>query len=240
MPDTYVIDESDDPVVFSDSPDSPAAEFMVEERPRSISDLYRLGIVHRSVPEEDLQEIQRSLEHMSVPDVLVSEGNHGLVSSREIAGIATTPHEVVVMREAVARTASMLIARGHSPNVATLTAGKAARFMSPIRDAFPVWKEVRLNLDLDVRGLLYIRKSINALTAMNVTFHVHGWIVPEGSHFLLTCNEMVGVRANMLDISLVAQEMSTPGPHPPIEGYSDRLPLSAIQARVQAVTAGWR
>ena len=36
MPDTYVIEESDYPVVFSDSPDSPAAEFLVEERPRSI------------------------------------------------------------------------------------------------------------------------------------------------------------------------------------------------------------
>ena len=114
MPDTYVIEESDYPVVFSDSPDSPAAEFLVEERPRSIRDLYRLGIIHPAIPEEDLNDIQRSLEHASVPDVVL-EGNHGVVSSREIEGTATIPQEVVMVRDAVSRATAMLIARGHSP-----------------------------------------------------------------------------------------------------------------------------
>ncbi|MDN4645887.1 hypothetical protein [Arthrobacter sp. PsM3] len=241
MPGTYVIEESDDPVVFSDSPDSPAAEFLVEETPRSISDLYRLGIIHPSIPEEDLHDIQRSLEHASVPDVVFSDGNHGVVSSRKVEGSATIPHEVVVVRDAVRRATSMLIARGHSPALAKLTAEKGARFISPVRDAFPVWKEVRLlDRDLEVRGLLFLKRSINALTAGNVKFHKHGWIFPESSHFLLTCNEMVGVTTNPWEIPLVVEEMSKPGPHPPIEGYTDRLAVSEILARVEAVTAGWR
>jgi len=241
MPDTYVIEESDYPVVFSDSPDSPAAEFLVEERPRSIRDLYRLGIIHPAIPEEDLNDIQRSLEHASVPDVVFSEGNHGVVSSREIEGTATIPQEVVMVRDAVSRATAMLIARGHSPALAKLTAEKGARFISPVRDAFPLWKEVRLlDRDLEVRGLLFLKRSINALTAGNVKFHQYGWIVPESSHFLLTCNEMVGVPPTPLEIPLVVEEMTKPGPHPPIEGYTDRLSVAEILARVEAVTAGWR
>ena len=140
MPDTYVIEETDDPVVFSDSHDSPAAEFLVEERPRSISDLYRYGIIHPSIPEEDLLDIQRSLEHATVPDVVFTEGNHGVVYSREIEGMATIPREVVMAHEAVRRATSMLVARGHAPALAKLTAEKGARFISPVRDAFPVWR----------------------------------------------------------------------------------------------------
>jgi hypothetical protein len=241
MPGTYVIEESDNPVVFSDSPDSPAAEFLVEERPRSINDLYRLGIIHPAVPEEDLLDIQRSLANASVPDVVFSDGNHGVVSSREIEGIATMPVEVVMVRDAVRRATSMLVARGHSPALAKLTAEKGARFISPVRDAFPVWKEVRLqDLDLEVKGMLFLKRSINALTAINVRFHTYGWIVPESSHFLLTCNEMVGVPNKPLEIPLVIEEMNKPGPHPPIEGYTDRLSVAEILARVEAVTAGWR
>jgi hypothetical protein len=241
VPGTYVIEDSDDPVVFSDSPDSPAAEFLVEEQPRSISDLYRLGIIHPSIPEEDLRDIQRSLERVSMPDVVFSEGNHGVVSSREIEGMATIPHEVMVVRDAINRATSMLVARGHSPAIAKLTAEKGARFISPFSDAAPVWKEIRLpDLDLEVRGMLYLKRTINALTAVNVRFHKHGWIIPESSHFLLTCNEMVGVPTNPWEIPLVVEEMTKPGPHPPIEGYTDRLAVSEIQARVQAVTAGWR
>lgn len=241
MPGTYVIEESHDPVVFSDSPDSPAAEFLVEERPRSISDLYRLGIIHPAVSEEDLHDIQRSLARAIAPDVVFSEGNHGVVYQREIEGTTTIPQEVILVRDAVERATTMLIARGYSPALAKLTAEKGARFIAPVRDAFPVWKEVRfLDRDIDVRGLLFLKRSLNALRARNITFHTHGWIFPESSYFLLTCNEISGVPTNPLDIPLVAEEMSKPGPHPPIEGYSDRLSVSEILARVEAVTAGWR
>ncbi|WP_151723860.1 hypothetical protein [Arthrobacter luteolus] len=241
MPGTYVVEAAHDPVVFSESPDSPAAEFLVEERPRSIRDLYRLGIIHPAIPEDDLHDIQRSLEHSVVPDVVFSEGNHGVVASRDAEGTATIPREVVLMREAVSRAASMLIARGHPPALARLTAEKGARFISPVRDVFPVWREVRFpNLDLEVRGLLFLKRSINALTAVNVRFHEHGWIFPESSHFLLTCNEMTGVPRKPWEVPLVIEEMSRPGPHPPIAGYTDRLAVSEIFARAEAVTATWR
>lgn len=241
MPHPYVIEEGDDPVVFSDSPDSPAAEFLVEHTPRSIDDLYRLGIIHPSIPQEDLEDIQRTLKRSTAPDVIVSEGNYGVISAREIEGISTIPQEVTIMREAVSRATNMLIARGHSPAAAELAAAKGARFISPVRDAFPIWKEVQLgNRDLDVRGMLYIQRSVNSLSALTVTFHTFGWIIPEGSHFMLTCDEMVGERPEPLVIHRVVEEMNKPGPHPPIEGYSDRLAVSEIRARVQSVTAGWR
>ncbi|MBD7994623.1 hypothetical protein H9639_04865 [Arthrobacter sp. Sa2CUA1] len=241
MPGTYVIEETHNPVVFSDSPDSPAADFLVEERPRSIRDLYRLGIIHPAIPEDDLHDIQRSLEHSVVPDVVFSEGNHGVVSARTVQGVAAIPPEVVMAREVISRATAMLIARGHPPALARLTAEKGARFISPVRDAFPVWREVRFpNLDLEVRGLLFLKRSINALTALNVRFHEHGWIFPESSHFLLTCNEMVGVPRKPWEVPLVMQEMSKPGPHPPIAGYTDRLSVAEIFARAEAVTATWR
>ncbi|MBD8042651.1 hypothetical protein H9638_02380 [Arthrobacter sp. Sa2BUA2] len=241
MPGTYVIEAAHDPVVFSDSPDSPAAEFLVEERPRSIRDLYRLGIIHPAIPEEDLHDIQRSLEHSVVPDVVFSEGNHGVVSSRSAEGVAPIPPEAVMTRDVISRAAAMLIARGHPPVLAKLTAEKGARFISPLRDVFPVWREVRFpNLDLEVRGLLVLKRSINALTALNVKFHKHGWIFPESSHFLLTCNEMVGVPGKPWEVPLVLEEMSKPGPHPPIAGYTDRLSVAEISARAEMVTATWR
>lgn len=240
MRETYVIEESEAPVVFSDSPDSPAAEFLVEKTPRSIRDLYEFGIIHPSVPEDDLRDIENALKHITVPDVLLAD-DESVVSAREIEGVVTTPHEVAIMREAVSRATSMLVARGHSPKIAELTAAKAARFISPIRDTTPVWREIHMaDLNLEVRGLLYIKRSINSLWALDVIFHPFGWIIPEGSHFLLTCNEMVGRRPSPLDIPLVAQELTKPGPRPPIDGVTPRLPVGEIKARAQAAAAGWR
>jgi hypothetical protein len=43
--DTVVVDDGDRPVVFSPSPDSPAAPYLVEHRPRSLREMYDLGII---------------------------------------------------------------------------------------------------------------------------------------------------------------------------------------------------
>ncbi|WP_433664476.1 hypothetical protein ACQPW1_21440 [Nocardia sp. CA-128927] len=240
--DTFVIEEGAAPVVFSTSPDSPAAPYLVERRPSSLDDMYELGIIPSSVERDHLHEARELAQRISLPDAVFVDEAGRWFGDRAIPGIVPVPHEYAIAAETIRRTSRHLEHRGYDSTEAMLIARKAVSFLAPTTLGSPVWRTVEFpGLDLDVRGILYVSRKIHGLTARNVRFRHTGWIVPEGSHFMLTCDRIQGDPKPPDWQSMVWQEMAGIGPDPgPIEHWTDRLGIDEIRQRAQAVSQGWR
>lgn len=240
--DTFVIEEGPTPVVFSASPDSPAAPYLVERRLSSLDDMYELGIIPSSVAREHLDEARELAQRISLPDAVFVDEQGRWFGDRAIPGIVPLPRDYAIATEVIRRTSRHLEYRGYDPTEADLIARKSVNFLAPTTLGSPVWRTVELaDLDLDVRGILYVSRKIHGLMARNVRFRYTGWIVPEGSHFMLTCDEIHGDAKPPAWQSLVWQQMAGIGPDPgPIEHWTDRLGIEQIRQRAQAVSQGWR
>lgn len=243
--DTFVVEGSEDPVVFSTSPDSPAAPFLVEHHPRRIEDLYEIGAVAPIIAIEHLKEIEQMVRTISMPKVVASSGLGVPVAPRKLSGVLTTPPEVILMREVARRGAAVLEARGFDSDLARLTAAKAALFITPgPKPKGLIWREVRMvDRDLDIHGHLVVDRKINALSARNIHFGVGGWLVPAASHFILKCDLIHGDPMPKVDVGRIVKEitdMGVPKPPGPVETWTRRLPINEIHAAAEHVTQNWR
>ncbi|MGD2194947.1 hypothetical protein ACP8WK_34025 [Mycolicibacterium nivoides] len=243
--DTFVVDDSELPVVFSVSPDSPAAPFLVEHHPRRLEDMYEIGAIAPIIPIEHLKEIEQMVRTISMPKVVASSGLGVPVAPRKLARVLTTPPEVMLVREVARRGAAVLEARGFDSELAQLTAAKAASFITPgPKPKDLVWREVRMvDRDLDIHGRLVVDRKINALSARNIHFGVGGWLVPAASHFILKCDLIYGDPMPKVDVARIVQEiteMGVPRPPEPVETWTQRQPINEIHAAAQRVTQNWR
>lgn len=239
---TFVVEEGELPVVFSTSPDSPAAPFLVQHRPSSLDDMYDLGFIPPTVPIEHLNEARELAKRVSLPG-LMDVGQGQWVSDHAIPGVNTVPRRAAIAQEVIRRTSIHLERVGHSPMLASVVANRVVEIISPAGDGYLQINTVKVG-DLDVRGTLYVTRQIFGLEAMDVTFHWDGWIVPQGSHFLLTCNKVSGLNdAPHLSAHAdqIVQDISAAVPKPgPIEGWTNRLPVNEIHERAMQVTQNWR
>lgn len=241
----FVIEDGERPVVFSASPDSPAAPYVIEHRPSSLEDMYELGIMPGSIKIEHLEEARDIVSRVRLPDAVFADEQGRWFADRAIPGLITVPREYAIIQETILRTTRHLEIRGYDSAEAKLTAQKAAYFIASEAVEVPVWRAVNLlEMDLDVHGILYVERSIHEISARNVTFRKHGWIVPAGNNFLLTCQEIRGTADDpleVLDVEGIVQEAAgLPHPGPPIEGWDDRLAIHDIQRLAGEVTQGWR
>jgi hypothetical protein len=236
------VEEGEHPVVFSTSPDSPAAPFLVEHKISSLREMNELGFIPPFVELDHLYEIRELAKRVSFPG-RVKLANGQWVSDHAINGLNTLPRRAAVSQEVLSLTAAHLEGAGINSKVASAVANRVHEFVSPLGR-----NELRINmvnlLNLDVRGFLYVDRKIFGLSAMDVTFHWAGWIVPEGSHFYLTCNEVKGVNDGpdlSARVDRILQDISGVVPKPgPIEGWTDRLPVDEIRTRAMQVTRNWR
>jgi hypothetical protein len=239
---SVVVEKGKLPVVFSMSPDSPAAPYIVEHRPSSLEDMYALGIIPASIAIAHLLEARDVARRVSMPHGTFADEQGRWYADRPIPGLTTLSRKSAMTHEGIRRVADHLERRGYDRAESVLTAQKAAYFIARDQIEVPVWRVVQLaDRDLDVHGILVVDRSIQEVASRIVTFHKHGWIVPQGSHFLLTCREVKGAPDDPLYIPRVAQRVAArPVPGPPIEGWDDRLPIHEIHRLAGQVTRSWR
>ncbi|TQC42327.1 hypothetical protein EEB14_49445 [Rhodococcus sp. WS4] len=240
---TFVVEDGNLPVVFSASPDSPASPFLVQRRLSSLEEMHDAGFIPPTVALEHLNEAREIAQRVSFPG-LVNLGPEQWVSDHPISGLTTVPRRAAIAREVVHETAAHLERVGHSSVLANVVAKRIVEIISPAGDGHLIINQIEFgDLNLDVRGILYIHRNILSLQAMNVIFHWGGWIVPQGSHFFLTCNKVEGVN-DMPDLKVrhdqIVQDISGITKPGPIEGWTDRLPIDEIQNRATQVMENWQ
>jgi hypothetical protein len=180
---SVVIKNTKLPVVFSTSPDSPAAPYIVEHRPSSLEDMYRIGIIPASIDIAHLVEARDIARRASIPDGVFADEKGRWYSDRAIPGLITLSRKSAIAREVILKVADHLERRGYDRVESNLTAQKAAYFIARDEIEVPVWRVAQLlDRDLDVHGILVIDRSIHEVASRTVTFQKHGWIVPQGSY----------------------------------------------------------
>jgi hypothetical protein len=188
----------DDPhgfdTVFSTDPSSPAAPFLQEYRPRSIADLYDIGVIPKYLPLTALQSAKDAglavgarpvqIDNLSVRNLPAAEQRHYLeaqTSSRRREG-------------AVLITSRMLMAQhGLESAEADLLARKLHSFHDAV-NAVASWVFVAVQLpeNLVVRTRLIIDPSVHSITANDVLVHKGGEIRALGRYFLVRCTSWRG------------------------------------------------
>src|SRR5580765_1876153 len=237
---TFVVEEGDLPTVFSLSPNSPAAPYIVKHQPRTLREMYELGFISSSVRIEHLQEAQEMVKQVSLPDAVFMDEHGQWIGDRAIPGINPLRRKAAIVQEVIEQATAHLERNGYDSALARLTAQKAAHILAPGDGKIPVWSVVALQ-DLEVRGILYVDRAIAALSARRVYFHLRGWIVPQGNYFMLRCDRIEGEPRPPEVLTKIWYEIAGIGPDPgPIEGWTDRLSVSEIRQRAAQVTQGWR
>jgi len=189
----------DDPngfeTVFSTNPMSPAAPYLREYRPRSLEDLYDIGIIPKHVPVETLRtarEVGRQAggRHMDIASPAV----HNLPAWQRRQYVEARSNTMA--RDASLRAmAGMLITQhGYEAAEAALLANKVYSFDATGVEEAPIqaFMAVLLDADLIVRTPLVIHSNIHSIMAKSVVIYRTGEIRAEGGYFLLVCDSIRG------------------------------------------------
>jgi hypothetical protein len=188
----------DDPhgfdTVFSADPVSPAGPYLREYQPRSLEDLYEIGVIPKHVSIDTLRQarkhgLQAGARYMNIssPTVrnLPAETRKQYVEARS----NTASREASVRATAEA----LITQHGFGAEQADLLARKAHSFDEYVKETIPLrFVSVLLADDLIVRTPLVIDASIQSLKAKAVIIHRAGEIRAKGSYFLLECNSVQG------------------------------------------------
>lgn len=226
----FVVERTEDPVVFSLSPDSPAAPFVIQHHPSSLRDLAQLGIIPPNVKLEHLEEAREAAQQVTVPNAVFADEANQIYARHEVPGVIAVPPELAAAREVIRLTAQHLENRGYAPAVADLTARKVVHGLGigHVTDTqFPHLNFAEMG-DLDVQGNLVIQRDIMGVTAKKVTIRQGGWIFPQGSYFLLHCDEIRGEFARPILEGLVPHDLFV------------RPNAEEIRERASEIAAEWR
>ena len=194
-----VIDAPDGQVtVYAHDPRSPAAPYVREYRPRTIEDLYAIGLIHRSI---DIQHVQAAYQ-------VVQRGTlHTMFipSSAELASLSKTHSSSEAERYVLARSRSLTretaiqemtrhltIQFGYGEVEAALTARKVHALPSAGEEVISPFFAVELAANLIIKTPLLLDKSINMLVAHNVLIAETGELLLGGRYLLLRCASIKG------------------------------------------------
>jgi hypothetical protein len=182
--------------IYSNDPGSPAAPFLKEYRPTSIEQLYEIGMIPKSVQLEHLHDAQRAALQSKFSGSVIADipSSFGVLPKQEIVRFLKARSNAAALQNARTTMAGVLQNRhGYGEVESQLLAGKISQFIFATDDArLPVWRQIELSQDLDIKTLLVIDRSINALLARNVLIEKTGELRAQGAYFLLRCNRIDG------------------------------------------------
>jgi hypothetical protein len=188
----------DDPhgfdTVFSTDPMSPARPYLKEYQPRSLEDLYDIGIIPKHVSIEALRQarkvgLQAGAHYMNI----ASSAVHNMPAQARRQYVEARSNTVA--REASVRATAEALAthHGYGADQADLLARKAHSLDDRVKETTALrFISVLLSDDLIVRTPLVIDASIQSLKAKAVVIHRNGDIRARSRYFLLECNTIQG------------------------------------------------
>lgn len=187
----------DDPdgfdTVFSTDPSSPAAPYLRQFSPKSLEDLYDIGIIPAHVSIDTLRNARElGIKAYASPIKINNTAMRNLPVEAQRKYVQARSH--TMSREAsVSVTADELTRHGFTVGEADLLARKAHLFDEITVEVTPiVLYGVEVMGDLVVRTPLVIDSSIHAITAKAVVIHRSGEIRASGPYLLVKCDSFRG------------------------------------------------
>lgn len=178
---------------FSTLPESPAAPYIRRFLPRTLEDLYEIGIIPKHIALQDLEEARDVGVKAGVAFIAVTSRSLGTLPLAERRRYVEASSKARARETSVRATAQVLVSRqGHSVEHADLLARKVHALDHLDVNAPVPFYSVSLADDLIVRTPLVIDSSIDGLTAKAVVIHKSGEIRAQGRYFLLRCESIQG------------------------------------------------
>jgi hypothetical protein len=178
--------------IYSTDPSSPAAPFVKEYHPRTIEDLYDIGLIPKHISSEHINEaysasLSSTAKYMNVDDPIVQ---FLPVAQRRqfIEGRSAS----IARNNAVSSASRVLRTKfGYQEQEADLIAKKVLTFVrKDATDPIPGFFVVELADDLIIKSPLIFDASIQSLVARNVTIYKTGRLRINAGYFLMRCESL--------------------------------------------------